>query len=88
MSGRSAEEIRGLVGEIVRSLAPTPVTGPIHDRHLVDDLGYHSLALLELAFALEDEFGLPPMREDQAQRIRTVSEVEDYVARALTRSVP
>lgn len=46
---------------------------------LVEDLGYHSLALLELGFTMEDEFDLPPIDQAQVQHIRTVEEVEDLV---------
>lgn len=67
------------IHRLVRAFAPTPVDGPLDECVLVDDLGYHSLALLELAFALEDEFTLPPMDHQQAQTIRTVAQVESYV---------
>jgi acyl carrier protein len=49
------------------------------EARLVDDLQYHSLALLELAFTLEDEFDLEPIDEKTAQQIVTMGDVEDYV---------
>jgi acyl carrier protein len=68
--------IRRIVGE----LAPADSDGISAESRLVEDLGYHSLALLELAFALEEEFGLPPLDERRAQEIRTVRDVENLVA--------
>jgi len=76
-------EVRARVQEIVASLAPAADATPTPDAALVADLGYHSLALLELAFALEDEYGLPPLSEEVAQSIRTVADIEDYVVSTL-----
>lgn len=74
--------IRRTVRELVLGMAPE--TDPVgDDPDLVDELGYYSLALLELAFALEDEFDLPPIDQDSARRIHTVSDVADYVVAQL-----
>jgi acyl carrier protein len=75
----SVNEIRNVIRGVILELAPLAAAGPLDELSLVGDLGYHSLALLELAFALEDEFGLPPMDEERAQRIQTVEQVEEYV---------
>ncbi len=65
-------------------LAPNPEKGASEeDVLLVEDLEYHSLALLELAFALEDEFDLPPIDEESVQNIKTARDIEDYVIRQL-----
>ncbi|MEV2236903.1 phosphopantetheine-binding protein [Micromonospora sp. NPDC049891] len=64
---------------IVRDLAPAPNDDLGPDTRLVEDLGYHSLALLELAFALEDEFDLEPIDEQTARRITTVGLVVETV---------
>ncbi len=69
---------------IVSQLAPVNIDGLTAEARLIEDLGYHSLALLELAFALEDEFGLPPLDEETARKIRTVRDVEDLVAQRLS----
>jgi acyl carrier protein len=50
------------------------------DARMIEDLGFHSLALLELMFACEEEFGLPPIEETAAAKISTVGDVESYVA--------
>lgn len=75
--------VRTRIQEIVLDLAPNPDNGADAERNLVDDLEYHSLALLELAFALEDEFDLPPIEEEEAQDIRTVKDIQDYVLEQL-----
>jgi acyl carrier protein len=71
--------LRDVIWKIILDLAPIPVDTPSGRTRLVEDLGYHSLALLELAFALEDRFALPAMSEEQAQGIATMADVEEYV---------
>jgi acyl carrier protein len=80
---RTEEAIRRRIKEIVLDLAPNPDAGSADGTRLVEDLEYHSLALLELAFALEDEFDMPPIEEEEAQGIQTVKDIEDYVVRKL-----
>ena len=70
------------IRRIVRELAPEPEGGG-EDAHLVDDLAYHSLGMLELAFTLEDEFDLPAIDEETARRIVTIRHVEDHVVGSL-----
>ncbi|MDP9105525.1 MAG: phosphopantetheine-binding protein [Candidatus Eremiobacteraeota bacterium] len=71
-------EVRDLIREIIRDLAPSPGDMTAETR-LVEDLGCHSLSLLELAFSLEDEFDLPTIDEPTARNILTVGDVEDHV---------
>jgi acyl carrier protein len=77
---RPEAEVRASIRAIIFELAPTkdkPLNG---NPRMVEDLEYHSLAMLELAFVLEDEFELPPLdAETVNDTIRTVSDVEDYV---------
>lgn len=75
-------ELRTRVRDLVMRLAPEPPAAPPDDgTHLVDELGYHSLALLELAFALEGEFRLRPLDERAARDMRTVADVAAHVLR-------
>lgn len=71
-------EVCKLIQEIISDLAPNPGT-PVATARLVEDLGFHSLALLELAFSLEDEFDLPTIDEPTARTILTVSDVQQHV---------
>lgn len=76
----SDTEVRARVRSIILELAPETGPPPGGNPRLLEDLSYHSLAMVELAFALEDEFELPPMDEQAVnENIRTVSDVEDYV---------
>lgn len=75
----SDEEAITVIREIIIDLAPEPPAERDGDLDLVADLGYFSLALLEMAFALEDEFALPPIDQEGAAGIRTIGDVERYV---------
>ena len=81
--GRTEEDVRTLVRDIILELAPNPDAGTGGDVRLVEDLEFHSLALLELAFTLEDEFDLPAIDEKTAREITTVGRVEDHVVHGL-----
>ena len=72
------DEVCGLIHEIITDLAPEPAElGP--EARLIEDLGCHSLSLLELAFSLEDEFDLSTIDEPTARRILTVGDIERHV---------
>ncbi|WP_055483320.1 phosphopantetheine-binding protein [Sphaerimonospora mesophila] len=80
VEGRSEQDVRAYVSEIVLELAPNPDQAEARaGSRLVEDLGFHSLALLELAFTLEDEFDLPPIDENTARQITTIDAVAGHV---------
>jgi acyl carrier protein len=79
VESRSADEVRQTIAELVLELAPKKDDAARDDPHLVDDLEYHSLAILELAFTLEDEFDLEPINEETAQKIGRLSDVQNFV---------
>lgn len=76
-------QARARVRSIIVQVAPNPDGVQTGETKLVDHLEYHSLALLELGFTLEDEFDLPPIDQAQVQDITTVGEVEDLVLELL-----
>ncbi|MGH3186192.1 MAG: acyl carrier protein [Streptosporangiaceae bacterium] len=82
--GCTEEEVLETVRAVILELAPEPVETPDPEILLVEDMAYHSLALLELAFTLEDEFDLPPIDEEIARGIRTIGDVERHVIKELT----
>ncbi|GAA1767215.1 acyl carrier protein [Luedemannella helvata] len=82
------QEIRSVVREIVLELAPEGAAEAPEDAGLVEDLGFHSLALLELAFTLEDRFDLDPIEQERAQAIRTVGDIADLVIEELKAKPP
>ncbi len=47
----------------------------------VDDLGADSLDVVELTMALEEEFSLPEISDDELKKIATVGDLVDYVSR-------
>lgn len=54
----------------------------VPDAHVVDDLGADSLDVVELVMALEEAFDIEIPDED-AEKIRTVKDIFDYLAKAL-----
>ncbi|MBX7266839.1 acyl carrier protein [Micromonospora sp. Llam7] len=80
---QSDEQIRAQVQAIVLDLAPNPDGLRDAETALVQDLGFHSLALMELAFALEDEFDLEPIDEKTARSITTLGAVQAHVLRRI-----
>ena len=48
------------------------------DSSFIDDLGADSLDTVELVMAFEEEFGLE-IPDDDAQKIRTISDVIEYL---------
>lgn len=80
VAGRTEADIRASVSAIILELAPNPEGAEgVADPRLIEELGFHSLALLELAFTLEDEFELPPIDEASAQKIVSVDKVSEHV---------
>jgi len=77
------QEVRAQIRAIIMDLAPNPQPDASEDALLVEDLEYHSLALLELAFALEDEFDLPPIDEENARNIRSIKDIEEFALKQL-----
>jgi acyl carrier protein len=75
------QEVRATVRSIVLRLAPEPGGDP--QGNLIEELAYHSLALLELAFAVEEAFGLRPMDMQTARSIQSSADLEAYVLREL-----
>lgn len=80
------ESARAVIFQLIQELAPNQsVTTVRADHRLVEDLEYHSLALMELAFTLEDEFQLNPINEEDALKIVFAGDVEQYVVGELRR---
>ena len=79
MGDGSFEEQRGAVRRIVARLSPTGAATAEPEHRLIEDLGYDSLALIELAIALEDEFRLTPLSDYESLDIVRVGEVEELI---------
>jgi acyl carrier protein len=73
---RDGREPGERVREIVVAMAPASISEPGPDTRLVEDLGYDSLRLLELAMAVETEFSLPPIAADEVATVATIGDAE------------
>ena len=80
---RTEAGVRSVVRSVVIELSPERTEAPDLDARLIDDLGYNSMALVELAFTLEDEFDLEPIEESTARQITTLGAVADHVVTEL-----
>jgi len=71
------EKIQKLICEqfVVDPDAVTMETG------FVDDLGADSLDVVELTMALEEEFSLPEVSDEELKKIVTVGDLVEYVSR-------
>lgn len=68
---------------MVREHLPKPSDAPITDgQKLIEDLGYDSLAVAEVVFAIEDAFGLR-IETSEIMQISTVGSLKEFIARKL-----
>lgn len=82
-SSPAVEEVPRVVQVIVGLVAPSIGADVGPDRHLIGDLGFHSLALAELGFTLEDLFGLDAVTPEQAMSLQTVGEITAVIQEAV-----
>jgi len=80
---RTEADVRAVVRSMVIELSPERDESAGTGALLVEDLAYNSLALVELAFTLEDEFDLSPIDETTARQITTLGAVQDHVVTEL-----
>lgn len=80
----SGGDIHERVVRTVLGCAPRPAEEVSASTDLENDLGYTSVALVELALELEREFELPPLLEGDALEIATVGDVEEIIGRVLS----
>ena len=73
------EKLKALIAEQL-SVDPDDIT---LEATFVDDLGVDSLDLVELSMALEDEFGIEEMSEEDMANIKTVGDLVEYLAKHL-----
>lgn len=72
------------VRRIILEMAPAPVDKISGSMNLVEDLGYNSLALIELGVELEKEFEAEGVFDEISADVATVGDVEDLVLRLLS----
>jgi acyl carrier protein len=69
-----AQRVNAMIGEQLG----VDVTDLVPEANLIDDLGADSLDVVELAMAVEEEFGLE-VPDDDLENIRTVKDIVDYI---------
>ena len=74
-----SERLRGLMAEQL-GVEPGEMTP---DANILEDLGADSLDVVEMVMAIEDAFDIE-IADDDAEAMRTVGDVEAYVAKRLS----
>lgn len=77
----STEEIRSELAGIVNDLTGVAAEDVQLDKSFVDDLGVDSLAMVEVIYACEDQFGVTIPEED-SKNLKTVGDAVAYIERA------
>ncbi len=71
----NTELVPAVVRQILRLVAPQAPEEIAGAHQLIGDLGFHSLALAELVFTLEDLFGLDAITPDQVMTLNSVGDI-------------
>jgi acyl carrier protein len=79
--------ISSVVRHAITLIAPSRPTLTVDGDHLINDLGFDSLSLVELAFALEELFGLDAVTPERAMTLRTVGDIISHVEAALASGI-
>jgi acyl carrier protein len=74
------QEILEGLGEIVEEIAGVPAAEVTADKSFVDDLDIDSLAMVEIAVAAQDKFGVE-IPDDQLKDLATVQDVVNFVSK-------
>jgi acyl carrier protein len=74
------QEILEGLGEIVEEIAGVPAADVTPAKSFVDDLDIDSLAMVEIAVAAQDKFGVE-IPDDQLKDLATVQDVVTFVVK-------
>jgi acyl carrier protein len=74
------QEILEGLGEIVEEIAGVPTAEVTPAKSFVDDLDIDSLAMVEIAVAAQDKFGVE-IPDDQLKDLTTVQDVVNFVVK-------
>ncbi len=74
-----SETLRAQVRAVVGEMSPLGSRSAESTDRLVEDLGYDSLAIIELSLQLESQFALKSIGQGAAADITTVGDVEQLV---------
>ena len=73
------EKIQQKIFELICSQFVVDEASISNDTSFVDDLGADSLDIVELTMAIEEEFSLPEVTDDELKKIATVGDLVEYV---------
>lgn len=74
-----AEQTFAKIRKIVSEELNVSEEDVVMDASFQDDLGADSLALVELIMALEEQFDLESIPDEDAEKIKTVKDAVDYI---------
>ena len=74
------QEILAGLGEIVEEIAGVPAAEVTPGKSFVDDLDIDSLAMVEIAVAAQDKFGVE-IPDEQLKDLATVQDVVNFVSK-------
>ncbi|HLK02400.1 MAG TPA: acyl carrier protein [Streptosporangiaceae bacterium] len=74
------QEILAGLGEIVEEIAGVPAADVTSEKSFVDDLDIDSLAMVEIAVAAQDKFGVE-IPDEQLKDLTTVQDVVTFVSK-------
>jgi acyl carrier protein len=74
------QEILAGLGEIVEEIAGVPAADVSPEKSFVDDLDIDSLAMVEIAVAAQDKFGVE-IPDEQLKDLATVQDVVNFVSK-------
>lgn len=83
----SSGSISSVVRHAIALIAPSHPAFTVDEDHLIKDLGFDSLTIVELAFALEELFGLDAVTPERAMTLRTVGDIVSHVETALASGI-
>ncbi len=76
-------EISDKIEDVVHELAPEQNVVLNDSLNLASDLAFSSMNLMELAFAIEEEFEFPPLDINETMSIATIGQLKEFVTAKL-----
>lgn len=73
------DELTGRVRTLVGEMSPLGPREALPEHRMTEDLGFDSLATVELITAIEEEFGLEPIDEESAMDVLTVADLVELI---------
>jgi acyl carrier protein len=71
--------LRAAVRRVIGEMSPLGQRQADSGDRLIEDLGYDSLAMIELSLRMEQEFSLQAAQPEETLGIKTVKDLEDFV---------